>query len=115
MIPCALAANAFPLALAVCATASNVALSTEALDDTSLFLISTILFTGCLVILVEISFLDISMSFWYLILYVVSLIPSIPFLFTTSFLSPSPVDKSLVSVSKGIVVFSTTIFSTILL
>ena len=63
VIPCALAANAFPLALAVCATASNVALSTEALDDTSLFLISTILFTGCLVILVEISFLDISMSF----------------------------------------------------
>ena len=109
VIPCTFFASVVE---AVSAGFEVATLSSPPLDVTCIVLTSTILFTGSLIIVLEISVLSISSSFWYFILYVTSLKPFLP-LWTTLFcFVPSPV-ASFVIVSNGITSCSVTNFSTI--
>ena len=90
----------------------GVVLDSELLDVTVL-LTWTILFTGSLITVSDNWIFSISTSFWYLILYVISFIPSLPcciILFVV--FSVVPV-VFFVIVSYGIATCSVTIFSVI--
>ena len=73
----------------------------------------TILLTGSCTTVSDIWVLSISTSFWYLTLYVISLIPFWPSWITLFVFSPVVDETSFVIVSKGISTVSFTIFSTI--